>query len=77
MNDEDAYKTIHIIDDKGLVTRRWNKIDMRLLPFASTELELDGISILESITWIKPNILIGLTGVGNLFTPEVLQEMKK
>jgi len=39
-----------------------------LSSFAAEETEMEGKSLLEVVKAIKPNILIGLSAVGGLFT---------
>lgn len=43
--------------------------------FARDETEEEGKSIANVIKDVKPHILIGLSGVGGIFTTEILTEM--
>ena len=80
-------KRFWLVDDKGLLTRaRGPKPDgsegtVKLYPgqemFLRSEIEVEGASLLSVIKKVKPTILLGLSGVGGLFTPEVCQEMGK
>ena len=48
-----------------------------LSSFASDDTGLEGISLLETVRTVKPNIIIGLSACGGLFTQEVLSAMKE
>jgi len=81
LNKEEAGKRFHIIDEKGLISKhRPNLLEMEdlfydLSSFAVDDASSEGLSLVETIKKVKPNILIGLSGVGGLFTDEVLQAM--
>jgi len=46
-----------------------------LSTLAKDDLSLEGLSLLETIKTVKPTILIGLSGVGGLFSSDVLTAM--
>lgn len=84
---EEAAKRFWLVDDKGLLTKaRGPQPDgsegrTKLFPgqdvYLRSESELEGASVLSVIKKIKPTILLGLSGVGGLFTEEVCTEMGK
>lgn len=39
--------------------------------------DLEGASLLDTIKYAQPNILLGLSGVGGLFTEDICSEMGK
>ena len=87
LSEEEAVKRFWLVDDKGLLTKaRGPQPDgsegrVRLFPgqdaFLRDGIELEGASLMSVIKHVKPTILLGLSGVGGLFTPEVCQEMGK
>jgi len=81
LSKKEAGQRFHIIDDKGLISKhRPNLLEMEdlfydLSSFAVDDPSAEGLSLVDTIKKVKPNILIGLSGVGGLFTTEVLQAM--
>jgi len=81
LSKEEAGNKFWIIDEKGLISKsRSNLAEMEdlfydLTSFAVDEAEMEGMSLVDTIKNVKPNILIGLSGVGGLFTDEVLTAM--
>lgn len=45
MLDEDAYDSFFIFNDKGLITRKRADLDMNILPFAQSRLDMEGWTI--------------------------------
>ena len=43
--------------------------------FAEDDTSMEGLSLLEVIKKVQPNVLIGLSGCGGIFTEDVLTEM--
>ena len=75
--DEDiAHRHFYILDDKGLITTARRGVSGVVLPYARPESENEGMGLLDVVKSVKPTCLIGLSGVGGLFTPEVLTAMK-
>lgn len=72
---EDAHDQFMILDDKGLITTKRDGLSQVVQPFARPEKEDEGLSILETVKKYKPTALIGLSGVGGLFTPDILKAM--
>jgi len=83
LSKEEAGKRFHIIDERGLISKsRSNLMEMEdLFPelsnFAVNDASLEGLSLVETIKMVKPTILIGLSGVGGLFTDDVLTAMNE
>lgn len=81
LTNAEAGNMFYIIDEKGLITKaRPNLVEMEdlfhdLTSFAADETHMEGMNITQTIKEVKPNILIGLSGVGGLFTDEVLTAM--
>ncbi|EFJ19450.1 hypothetical protein SELMODRAFT_110809 [Selaginella moellendorffii] len=75
-----ATRNLYILDKLGLVTkeRADADVDPDAKPFARNTNEglREGASLLEVVKQVKPDMLVGLSGVGGIFTPEVLREMK-
>ena len=72
-----------IVDADGLITKgRSNLKEMEeqfydLTSFAASDPKLEGLSLLDTVRTVKPNILIGLSACGGLFNKEVLAAMKE
>jgi len=83
LSNEEAGEKFHIIDEKGLISKsRSNLAEMEdlfydLTSFAVDDPTMEGMSLVDTINHVKPNILIGLSGVGGLFTDEVLTAMNQ
>jgi len=80
---EEASKRFFIIDQDGLISKsRKNLPELEdlfydLSSFAVDDTSLEGLSLLETIKMVKPNVLIGLSAVGGLFTKDVLSAMNQ
>merc|ERR1719293_101176 len=80
---EEANKRFYIIDQDGLITKgRKNLAEMEdlfydLSSFAVDDTSLEGLSLIDTIKMVKPNVLIGLSAVGGLFNKEVLTAMNQ
>jgi len=80
---EEANKRFYIIDQDGLITKgRKNLAEMEdlfydLSSFAVDDASLEGLSLIDTINRVKPNVLIGLSAVGGLFNKEVLTAMNQ
>ncbi|KAF6149008.1 hypothetical protein GIB67_009627 [Kingdonia uniflora] len=72
-----------LLDKDGLVTKARNNIELSAAPFARGfgpgEIEGlgEGASLLEVVKKVKPHVLLGLSGVGGIFTEEVLKAMQE
>merc|ERR1719219_2049397 len=80
---EEANRRFYIIDQDGLITKgRKNLAEMEdlfydLSSFAVDDTSLEGLSLIDTINRVKPNVLIGLSAVGGLFNKEVLTAMNQ
>ncbi|WCJ23170.1 NADP-dependent malic enzyme [Euphorbia peplus] len=69
-----------LLDKDGLVTKERKNIDPAAAPFAKDIKDVEGLregaSLLEVVKKLKPHVLLGLSGVGGIFTEEVLRAMR-
>jgi len=78
---EEASSLFTILDADGLISKsRGNLLELEelftdLSIFAESDTGLEGLNLLETVKKIKPTVLIGLSGVGGLFTDPVLTAM--
>ncbi|XP_047975877.1 NAD-dependent malic enzyme 59 kDa isoform, mitochondrial-like [Salvia hispanica] len=78
----DANPQFFLLDKDGLITKERACIDPAAAPFAKSQGETkelglcEGSSLLEVIRKVKPHVLLGLSGVGGVFSEEILQAMK-
>ncbi|KRF97877.1 uncharacterized protein Dwil_GK27213 [Drosophila willistoni] len=73
---DEAVKNIYLCDEKGLVTKDRPDMLERLKPLAKdTSMAIK--SVAECVEKLKPSILVGATGVGGIFTEQILQNMAK
>ena len=70
-----ALKNFYILDKDGLITKTRSDLSSRVRPFARSETDMEGLSLLEVVKAVKPSCLIGLSGVGGIFSKEVLEQM--
>ncbi|XP_004510141.1 NAD-dependent malic enzyme, mitochondrial [Cicer arietinum] len=79
---ESAKSQFWVVDAKGLITEGRENIDPDALPFARNLKEMDrqglseGASLTEVVKQVKPDVLLGLSAVGGLFSKEVLEALK-
>ncbi|XP_009407834.2 NAD-dependent malic enzyme 62 kDa isoform, mitochondrial [Musa acuminata AAA Group] len=79
---EGARSQFWVVDAMGLLTERRMNIDPEALPFARKLKESErhglheGASLAEVVTKVKPDVLLGLSAVGGLFSNEVLEALK-
>jgi malate dehydrogenase (decarboxylating) len=73
-----------ILDKDGLVTKARDGLASDVEQYAREVEESegcdslkDGASLLEVVKAVKPDVLLGLSGVGGLFTQQVLEAMKE
>lgn len=72
LSQSQAQKRLWFIDRKGLVTSHNKNIKPRIQPFAHDHA---ACSFVDAISTIKPDVLIGATGVAGTFTEAVVREM--
>lgn len=87
LSDEEAVKRFWLVDDKGLLTKaRAIHSDgspgiTKLFPgqdkYLRNEVDMEGKTLYEVVKSVKPTILLGLSGAGGTFTPEICEEMGK
>ncbi|KAJ6872376.1 hypothetical protein NC651_031476 [Populus alba x Populus x berolinensis] len=79
---ESAGRQFWVVDAKGLITEERENIDPEALPFARKVKEAsrqglrEGASLAEVVREVKPDVLLGLSAVGGLFSKEVLEALK-
>ena len=73
INISEARKQCWYFDDKGLLVKERKDLYSDQLPFAQDYSHIK--NLVNVIEEIKPTILIGLSGVGGLFTESVLKKM--
>merc|ERR1719320_20889 len=83
LSKEEASKRFFIVDKDGLISKsRPNLAEMEdefydLSSFAVEDHSMEGMSLLDTVNKVKPNILIGLSACGGLFTEDVLKAMNQ
>ncbi|KAJ6822048.1 NAD-dependent malic enzyme 62 kDa isoform, mitochondrial [Iris pallida] len=85
-NNESAFESARsqfwLVDAKGLITEERPNIDPNALPFARKLRDVEhqglreGASLVEVVNKVKPDVLLGLSAVGGLFSKEVLEALK-
>jgi malic enzyme len=73
---KDANNNFYVVDVDGLVSSSRKGMKAGLEEFARTDLP-EGMSLLDVVKEVKPNILLGLSGFPGLFTEEIIKEMYK
>lgn len=85
-NNESAFESARsqfwVVDANGLITEERENVDPDALPFARKTREIgrqglrEGASLVEVVQAVKPDVLLGLSAVGSLFSKEVLEALK-
>ncbi|XP_068650083.1 NAD-dependent malic enzyme 62 kDa isoform, mitochondrial-like [Aristolochia californica] len=85
-NNETAFQSARsqfwVVDANGLITEDRSNIDPEALPFARKVNEVgrqglsEGASLEEVVKKVKPDVLLGLSAVGGLFSNKVLEALK-
>ncbi|XP_057532446.1 NAD-dependent malic enzyme 65 kDa isoform, mitochondrial-like [Amaranthus tricolor] len=85
-NNESAFDSARsqfwVVDDKGLITEKRANLDPEVRPFAWKENEIsrqglnEGAKLVEVVRQVKPDVLLGLSACGGLFSKEVLEALK-
>ncbi|KAE8665824.1 NAD-dependent malic enzyme 59 kDa isoform [Hibiscus syriacus] len=78
---ETASQNFFLLDKDGLITKERKNLDPAAVPFAKDPGQIgelkDGDSLLEVVKKFKPDVLLGLSGVGGVFGEEVLKAMRE
>jgi len=76
MSEAEARKLFWLIDSQGLVVKNGPRpLQDHKVPYARDEKLID--NLLDVIKAVKPTILVGVSGQGQTFTKEIIQEMQK
>lgn len=75
LTDIEAGENFWVLDQDGLITQKREKTSRRARKYLRKELEDEGMDLLSVIQKYRPHCLIGLSGQGGIFTPEILQSM--
>ncbi|KAL0002529.1 hypothetical protein SO802_016310 [Lithocarpus litseifolius] len=74
-------KQFFLLDKDGLVTKERKELDPSAAPFAKDPREIEGLregaGLAEVVKKVKPHVLLGLSGVGGVFSEEVLKAMRE
>eukprot|EP00697_Spironema_sp_BW2_P015261 gnl/Spiro4/6026_TR3090_c0_g1_i1.p1 gnl/Spiro4/6026_TR3090_c0_g1~~gnl/Spiro4/6026_TR3090_c0_g1_i1.p1 ORF type:complete len:633 (-),score=98.38 gnl/Spiro4/6026_TR3090_c0_g1_i1:76-1974(-) len=70
---EAAFRQFYLHDINGAITRARKTHSDAVRPFARPETDMEGLPLAHIVNAVKPDALIGLTGVGGTFTPDVLR----
>lgn len=79
---ESARSQFWVVDAKGLITEARENVDPDARPFARKIKETErqglreGATLAEVVHQVKPDVLLGLSAVGGLFSKEVLEALK-
>ncbi|KAG0453003.1 hypothetical protein HPP92_025667 [Vanilla planifolia] len=79
---ESAGSQFWVVDAEGLITDERQDIDPDAQPFARKVKEMDrhglreGASLVEVVKKVRPDVLLGLSARGGLFSTEVLEALK-
>nr|GEU97438.1 NAD-dependent malic enzyme 62 kDa isoform, mitochondrial [Tanacetum cinerariifolium] len=79
---ESARSQFWVLDANGLITEERNDIDHDVKPFARKTIDVkrrglrEGASLVEVVQEVKPDVLLGLSAVGGLFSKEVLEAFR-
>ncbi|KAK8711267.1 hypothetical protein V6N13_146553 [Hibiscus sabdariffa] len=78
---EKAAQNFFLLDKDGLITKERKNLDPAAVPFAKAPGQIgelrEGDSLLEVVGKVKPDVLLGLSGVGGVFNEEVLKAMRE
>eukprot|EP00817_Percolomonadidae_sp_ATCC50343_P001383 CAMPEP_0117420870 /NCGR_PEP_ID=MMETSP0758-20121206/2115_1 /TAXON_ID=63605 /ORGANISM="Percolomonas cosmopolitus, Strain AE-1 (ATCC 50343)" /LENGTH=511 /DNA_ID=CAMNT_0005202733 /DNA_START=276 /DNA_END=1811 /DNA_ORIENTATION=- len=73
-SEKEALNQFYILDKDGLITSTRNHVTDPQRPFANIRKDLpDGLSLVDTIKEVKPDILLGISGCGGIFTEEVVK----
>jgi len=73
---EAANSKFWLVDQHGLISNARKDIPSGQANFARKDLA-DGLSLSQVVKEVQPTILLGLSGIGGLFTQDIIQEMAR
>ncbi|CAI8613092.1 unnamed protein product [Vicia faba] len=80
-SETEAKSQFFLLDKDGLITTERSNIDPAAVPFAKNPRDLEGLaegaSIVDVVKKVKPHVLLGLSGVGGIFSEQVLKAMRE
>ncbi|KAL5058472.1 hypothetical protein RYX36_030076 [Vicia faba] len=80
-SETEAKSQFFLLDKDGLITTERSNIDPAAVPFAKNPRDLEGLaegaSIIDVVKKVKPHVLLGLSGVGGIFSEQVLKAMRE
>jgi len=75
LSEEDACRNFWMMDVQGLVTRKRANLPPIVQRLARPEVELDGVDMAGAVEAGRVTALLGLSGVGGVFTAGVMQQV--
>ena len=69
-----AARNFWLVDKDGLISEKRKPITDGQRIFSRPDME-EGLPLKEVVKRVKPNILLGLSGVGKTFTEEIVKDM--
>ncbi|KAJ8900662.1 hypothetical protein K2173_025439 [Erythroxylum novogranatense] len=80
-NETTVKNQFFLLDKDGLITKERKNLDPAAAPFAKDLADAEGLkegsSLIEVVKKVKPDVLLGLSGVGGVFNEEVLKAMRE
>jgi malate dehydrogenase (oxaloacetate-decarboxylating)(NADP+) len=76
LSEEEARKRFWIVDDKGVLGKDRKVAFSNQQKWVRNDID-DSLPLEELVKVVKPTVLLGLTGVGGLFTEKIVREMAK
>jgi len=83
LSKQEASSRFYIVDKDGLISKNRSNLSAMeeefydLSSFAVDDADMEGLSLLDTVRKVKPNILIGLSACGGLFTEDILKAMNE
>jgi len=77
LSEEEAGRNFWMFDVQGLVTAKRANLPPILQKLARPEVELDSLDMMQVMQFAKPTALLGLSGVGQIFSAEVMTQIGK
>jgi malate dehydrogenase (oxaloacetate-decarboxylating) len=84
LSEEEARARFYAIDQYGLITEDRQNVEAEQLPYARKQHEVQSwkqssgeITLLDVVRYVKPTVLIGVSGQPGTFTEQVVREMAR